>query len=407
MKIYSTSQRAAPNRNRTPSSKSHDPNDLQWGKNCGALMCIVHQSWLCTCRCSLSPHKWIHMACNHAHTGTDACDFALQDALQDQPSQHGGGWSHESGGHCTGCHSVRGGQSRTTVESQPAKPKEAATQDHERDVGRAHFLLHMPAGSKDCTGNQARHTGADVNHSTTCKVKSSHLSNPATCAPNPVAQRCVDQKGPKSKHDAVSTETHALHQRAWDNGRSNDCKGHLECSEHKGWKARVTPHLHVQIHPKTVVEVANDVGNPAVAVVTKGPWETKDHPSQGDNSHGHHTHHHGVDDVGVSNQATIEEAKPCGHQEHKGCRGQDPGNCAGVHSIFGQSWVGHCCGRLREETTTRGTAAENKTGFQACKSVATRCHKFLGTTASTMDRYISRYLLTKIRCSYNPTSTHL
>ena len=304
-----------------------------------------------------------HLACNSTNRCTDTGRLALQDALKGQPCQHGWGRSHESGGHCTGCHSICDGQSRTAVESQPAEPKEATAQDHERDVGRAQILLHVPAWSKDATSNKAGHTGADVNHSSTCEVKSSHLTNPAARAPNPVAQRCVDQKGPQSKHDAVSTETHALHQRARNDCRRNDGKGHLEGSEHKAWKTRVTPHLHVQTHPQAVVKVANEHAESGGTIVTEGPWKAKHHPSQCDDSHGDYAHHHGVDDVGVTHQATIEEAKPCRHQEHE-CRwGQDPSNCAWAHGIVRQSWVGHCFG-WRKYNADALAWRKNKIGFE-------------------------------------------
>ena len=144
-----------------------------------------------------------------------------------------------------------------------------------------------------------------------------------------------------------------------DNGRSNDCKGQLECSKDKGWKAGVTPHLHVQVHPKAVVKVADER-----TVFSEGPWKSKDYPSQSHNAHGHDTHHHGVDDVRVSDQAAVEEAKPCCHQEHK-CRwGQDPGNCTCVHSIFCQSWVGHCASYSGQGTTTIALWQSNKIRFK-------------------------------------------
>ena len=309
-------------------------------------------------------------ACNSTNRCSDTGRLALQDALQGQPGQHGWGWRHESCGHCTGCHSICHGQRRTAIESQPAEPKEATTQDHERDVGRSQILLHVPAWSKDATGNKAGHAGANVNHSSTGEVQSSHLPNPAARAPNPVAQRCVDQKGPQSKHDAVGTETHALHQRAGNDCRRNDGKGHLEGSEHQSWEAGVTPHLHVQIHPKAVVEVANEHAESSGTIVSKCPWEAKDNPGQSHDSHGHHAHHHGVDDVCVAHQATIEEAKPRSHQEHE-CRwGQDPSNRTWAHSIFCQSWVGHCFWQVvgrSYNTDNTGTAAWSKTGFDANK----------------------------------------
>ena len=275
-------------------------------------------------------------ACNCAHRSTNTGGLALQHALKRQPGHHGGSWSHQSGGNSTSGHTICDGQGWTTVESQPTKPKEAATQDDERDIGRAQILLHMPTWSQNSTSDETRHTWADVNHGSTSKVQSSHLANPAARAPNPVAKRGIDQQWPKSQHDAVGTETHAFYQGSRDNGRRNDCKGQLECSKDKGWEAGVTPHLHVQVHPKAVVKVTDER-----TVVSEGPWKSKDYPSQSHNAHGHDAHHHGVDDVRVSDQAAVEEAKPCCHQEHK-CRwGQDPGNCTCVHGIFCQSWVGH------------------------------------------------------------------
>ena len=295
------------------------------------------------------------LACNCAHRSTNAGGLALQHALEGQPCQHGRGWSHQSGGDSTSGHTICDGQGWTTVESQPTKPKEAATQDDERDIGRAHFLLHMPTWSQNSTSNETRHTWADVNHGSTGKVQSSHLANPAARAPNPVAKRGIDQQWPKSQHDAVGTETHAFYQGSRDNGRRNDCKGQLECSKDKGWEAGVTPHLHVQVHPKAVVKVTDES-----TVFSEGPWKSKDYPSQSHNAHGHDAHHHGVDDVRVSDQAAVEEAKPCCHQEHK-CRwGQDPGNCTCVHSIFCQSWVGHCTSYSRQETTTLALWQSNK-----------------------------------------------
>ena len=151
------------------------------------------------------------LACNCAHRSTNAGGLALQHALKRQPDHHGGSWSHQSGGDSTSGHTICDGQGWTTVESQPTKPKEAATQDDERDIGRAHFLLHVPTWSQNSTSDETRHTWADVNHCSTGKVQSSHLANPAARAPNPVAKRGIDQQWPKSQHDAVGTETHAFY----------------------------------------------------------------------------------------------------------------------------------------------------------------------------------------------------
>ena len=146
-----------------------------------------------------------------AHRSTNTGGLALQHALEHQPSHHGRGWSHQSGGNGTSSHTICDGQGWTAVESQPTKPKKAATQDDKRDIGRAQILLHVPAWSQNSTSDETRHTWADVNHCSTRKVQSSHLANPATRAPNPVAKRGIDQQWPKGQHDAVGTETHAFY----------------------------------------------------------------------------------------------------------------------------------------------------------------------------------------------------
>lgn len=41
-------------------------------------------------------------------------------------------------------------------------------------------------------------------HGTAREVQSAHLGDPAVGAPNPVAERGVDQQGPQGQHDGVS-----------------------------------------------------------------------------------------------------------------------------------------------------------------------------------------------------------
>ena len=63
-------------------------------------------------------------------------------------------------------------------------------------------------------------------------------------------------------------------------------------------------------------------------------------------------------------RVTMPMDKPCCHQEHK-CRwGQDPGNCTCVHSIFCQSWVGHCASYSGQGTTTIALWQSNKFCFK-------------------------------------------
>ena len=59
-----------------------------------------------------------------------------------------------------------------------------------------------------------------------------------------------------------------------------------------------------RVHEEGIVEVANHG-----AVLTERPGEAEDDPGQRDNAHGHHTHHHGVDDVRVPDEASIEESQ--------------------------------------------------------------------------------------------------
>ena len=106
-----------------------------------------------------------------------------------------------------------------------------------------------------------------MDHGSTCKVESSQLANPAARSPNPVAQRCIDQKGPQGQHDAVSTEAHTLHQGSGDDGTSDDGERHLERSEDKTWKR--VPVLHIKTRPEAVVKVANEQTNAMLAVVSK------------------------------------------------------------------------------------------------------------------------------------------
>ena len=212
-----------------------------------------------------------------------------------------------------------------------------------RHTFTAWFLLcaHLRLGALACSctcSNSCENLHTPNNETA---EESAHLRNPATRAPNPMAKWSIDQQGPQGQHDRICAEAHSLHQRARDDCGCDDGKGHLESCKAKARKPRVTPHLHVQICPQAVVKVTHEHPEASGPIVSEGPRKSKNHPSEAHDGHGSHTHHHSVDYIRIAHQATIEEAEPSGHQEHQGCRGQNPCNCTGVHGIFGQSRISH------------------------------------------------------------------
>ena len=89
----------------------------------------------------------------------------------------------------------------------------------------------MPAGADEAAGNKAGHAGADVHDSSPGKILGAELLNPAAGAPNPVAERGIDDQGPQSDEHHVGAEPHALHQGPGDDGAGDDRESHLEAGE--------------------------------------------------------------------------------------------------------------------------------------------------------------------------------
>mmetsp|Transcript_67157 Transcript_67157/g.216653 ORF Transcript_67157/g.216653 Transcript_67157/m.216653 type:complete len:357 (-) Transcript_67157:223-1293(-) len=155
-------------------------------------------------------------------------------ALDDQPHErahHGGGRSHG------GCHGRSGAavQGTAAIEAKPAHPQEAgACQHHRHVVGRRALVREArPRGQ-----HQRRHDGSTtsgrVHDEATREVADALLREPAP-APDPMADRAVDQDLPESAKDQHRYELGAFCPRADDQGRRDDRECALKEEKHDQW----------------------------------------------------------------------------------------------------------------------------------------------------------------------------
>jgi hypothetical protein len=118
---------------------------------------------------------------------------------------------------------VRGDRA-SGVETEPAEPQQAGTQQRERDVvrqdGRGRIVAAWP---DDDRRHESSHAGIDVDHGSPGKVERPHLCEPAA-APDPVSNRTVDDQRPERDEDDVRREPHALDDGPRDQRRGDDRK---------------------------------------------------------------------------------------------------------------------------------------------------------------------------------------
>ena len=104
-----------------------------------------------------------------------------------------------------------GTESRTAVEAEPAEEEEDGTEGDERDVVRAEVEHHLlVAAAQDPRVGQSRHTGANLDRTTTRVVENTVLEGPAVGTPGPAGKRAVDESGPDKDKDHGRNDTTTL-----------------------------------------------------------------------------------------------------------------------------------------------------------------------------------------------------
>mmetsp|Transcript_101017 Transcript_101017/g.226500 ORF Transcript_101017/g.226500 Transcript_101017/m.226500 type:complete len:473 (-) Transcript_101017:46-1464(-) len=277
-------------------------------------------------------HQATHGADHRADTGR----LLQAHGLDAHPREHGGGGREVGGGEGAGGGRVCS-EGRAAVEAAPTEPEQRGAQEHEGHVVRLVPLALVAARAQDHRGDQARRAGADVHHGAAGEVQGAPLLHPAAGAPDPVAERHVDEQAPERDEQDVGLEADALHERPREDGRGDDREGHLEDSEGQRPDRALAPSLAIEPHEEGVLEVSDEG-----VVLPEGEAEADKGPDDADDSHGYDAHHHGVDDAGVAHEAPVEEREAWCHQEHhsRGC--QDPGRVTLVRRS-----VSHRRGRVR------------------------------------------------------------
>ena len=140
---------------------------------------------------------------DHAGAEPNRRPFLLQSVIKHTPSNTTDGSSKV--GH-NGSHDSAhvGAQSRSSIEAEPANPEENGADDDMGDVVRTiiQFVCSMAPSLAEheriCQGGR---TGRDVDRSSSCKIKTTHLEGPAGRIPCPASNGIVDDGRPDEHED--------------------------------------------------------------------------------------------------------------------------------------------------------------------------------------------------------------
>ena len=147
------------------------------------------------------------------------------------------------------------------------------------------------------------------------------LNRKPSAAPDPVAQRVVDQQAPEGDEDAVGAEADALGEGPGDQRRRDDRELALEHREH------VLGHV-VRVHDLVIdAPQEEQAGVPAAPAgpLAEAHHVAADHPQHADDAHGREAVHHRAQHVLRADQPAVEHRQPRDHQQHQGRGGQHPG----------------------------------------------------------------------------------
>lgn len=218
--------------------------------------------------------------------------------------------SGESGG-------AVGSQRGAAVEAEPAKPEQAGTEGNERNVVRVGVELitfELLAVRQGEDGGQGGETGGGVHDDAAGEILDALLSHPAA-APDPVAEREVDQVNPDEDEDEVRHEAHAIGKSASHEARRDDGKHALKAGEHVQRNLLTV----VAVEPRHVLEevIRLRSADEIPARLAKAQGETPHDPDDGDETHGDVVLHHNGEHVRRTHETTVEEGQTRRHEVHE------------------------------------------------------------------------------------------
>ena len=218
--------------------------------------------------------------------------------------------SGESGG-------AVGTQRGAAVEAEPAKPEQAGTEGNERDVVRVGVELitfELLAVRQGKDGGEGGETGGGVHDDAAGEILDALLSHPAT-APDPVAEREVDQVNPDEDEDEVRHEAHAIGKGASHEARRDDGKHALKAGKHVRRNGRTRMRLSHRHVLEEVIRLRS--ADEITARLAKAQGETPHDPDDGDETHGDVILHHNGQHVRRTHETTVEEGQTRRHEVHE------------------------------------------------------------------------------------------
>lgn len=180
-------------------------------------------------------------------------------------------------------------KSTTTIETEPANPKEDSAENDVRHivwpVWQAVDLVVTNTLSEHKRVCESGSTGADVHGRTTSKVETTHLEGPAVGIPRPVGDRVVDDGRPdKDKDDGgqhASTVGNGTNRQG---GRNGSKHALIQAKQQVGDFGAAYTWLRQHVHEAKVGEVADE----ARARVAKGEGVAPEEPLETDDAYAHH-----------------------------------------------------------------------------------------------------------------------
>ena len=207
---------------------------------------------------------------------------------------------------------------------KPNQPNQrrAGSEQHEGDVVRQERLASVVAArSQDPGGDQRGGAGVDVHHRAAGEVERAERPEPAA-APDPVADRGIDDRVQTDGEGDECPEAHALDHGAGDQRHGDDREGPLIGEEEEVGNRPLG--FDTDAGEQREVEAAEDAraGVESERVAGERPRE----PRPGERGE---AHHHGVERVLGTHQPAVEEGEPGGHEQHQSGRHEHPGDIGG------------------------------------------------------------------------------
>ena len=335
--------------------------------------------------------------------GPDHADLAPPEVAGEDPGDGGRGGRGVGDDEGVGGKPV-GGDGRTRVEPEPAKPQEPRTQDGHRHVVRLHpVAVHGPMAD-DQGDDERRHARADVDHRAAGEIERAELVQPAVGGPDPVRQRGVDQDRPQDGEQDKRPEPLALGEGAGDERRGDRREHHLEGREQDERHGGRVDRARLQADPTEQREVEPADQSEAVDVRPECEREPDDDPHDADQGQAEEAVHDGRQHILAAHQAAVEQGETGQHDHDQGRRHQQPGGISGVHARdVLRGWPetrGALTGRTREARRTDRRSGRTEKDAVRCTIARTGCARLrlrpfvgLGDTSAMRSRVLPVILL--------------